>query len=423
MKNPKIYIGVLIYTKIGTNTSILMDEFRFFNYFKKYNEDVEFVFIAVSDHTEKSILKNAGELEFPVSLIKVKETSDLHKLDGLSGAFTYMMRNTFFGGGVDIPTIANYMICSYCTNELNIPLFVRTPDSEYPFFDYKKMIDYRVKPELKSSEKFIAKNEKYLQKITNVINYDNVYFIANGSRKICDWVVDIAYHNVGESYRVMEPEDIAKRTLFVSDAILFSIWNHYAKYEYLPKEATKDSFVFIGYLSGSVAKNRLTALPRIFRENKHFIPTDIIGPGASDIELNRDDVSLIDKGVYGKDFFELMNSYLAYIFVGKGNAVNKYINKTVYDCLSARCPVVVFRECDTTQVIFDDNEFYFSNEDELKEIYDKLKNPDIRQDWVRRQHEELKNKLIDHADPLFHFNEFCELSDGPKVELALTPLF
>ena len=423
MKNPKVHIGVLIYTKIGTNTSILMDEFRFFNYFKKYNKDVEFVFIAVSDHTEKSILKNAGELEFPVSVIKVKEPTDLHKLNGLSGAFTYMMRNTFFGGGVDIPTIANYMICSYCTNQLDIPLFVRTPDSEYPYFDYKKMIDYRVNPNLKSSEKFIDTNFKHLLKVPNVINYDNVYFIANGSRKICDWVVDIVYHDIAEIYRVMEPEQISKRTLFVSDAILFNIWNHYEKYEYLPTEATRDSFVFIGYLSGSVAKNRLKALPRIFQENKHTIPTDIIGPGASDIDIQREDVSLQDRGVYGKDFFELMNSYLAYIFVGKGNAVNKYINKTVYDCLSARCPVIVFRECDTTQVIFDDNEFYFSNEDELKAIYDKLKNPEIRQDWVRRQYEELKHKLVVQSDPLFHFNEFCELTEGPKVELSLSPLF
>lgn len=423
MKNPKIHIGVLIQTKIGTNTSILMDEFRFFNYFKEHNKDVEFVFIAVSDHTERSILKNVKELDFPVNIIKVKSPSDLNKLDGLSGAFTYMMRNTFFGGCVDGPTIINYMICTYCTNDLNIPLFIRTPDSEYPHFDYQKMIEYRLSPELKSSTKFKENNAKHLAKIPQVINYDNVYFIANGSRKICDWVVDIVHTNVSSTYRVMEPEDISKRTLYVSDAILFNVWDHYSKFEYLPSEPTKDSLVFIGYLQGSVAKNRLVALPKIFSENLHTIPTDIIGPGANDLEIDRPDVNLLDKGVYGKDFFELMNSYLAYIFVGKGNAINKYINKTVYDCLSARCPVIVYRECDTTQVIFDDNEFYFSNEDELKAIYDKLKNPEIRRDWVKRQHDELKHKLEIQSDPLFHFNEFCELSDGPMRKISINPLF
>lgn len=421
--NKKVHIGVLIYTKIGTNTSILMDEFRFFNHFKKHNEDVEFTLIAVSDHTEKSIMKNLGELNFPVSVIKVKDRSDLHKLHGLSGVFTYMMRNTFFGGSVDKPTISNYMICSYCTNDLQIPLFVRTPDSEYPYFDYQKMIDYRLKPDLASSEKFRKQNAKELLKIEKVINYDLVYFIANGSRKIADWVVDIAYNDVSAFYRVMEPEEISKRTLFVSDSILFNVWDHYEKYSYLEKKATQDRLVFIGYLQGSVAKNRLKALPKIFKDNLHEIPTDIIGPGASVLEISRPDVDLQDKGVYGKDFFELMNSYLAYIFVGKGNPINKYINKTVYDCLSARCPVIVFRECDQTQVIFDDNEFYFSNEDELKVIYEKLKDPAIRENWIDRQYEEIKQKLIDHADPLFHFNEFCKPSEGLKYKMKLTPLF
>lgn len=423
MNNKKVHIGVLISTKIGTNTSILMDEFRFFNHFKKYNEDVEFTFIAVSDHTEKSIIKNTGELFFPVSMIKVKTPEDLSKLDGLSGVFTYMMRNTFFGGAVDVPTVVNYMICSYCTNELQIPLFIRTPDSEYPHTDYQKMIEYRLKPELSSSGRFREQNGKHLPKIPKVINYDLVYFIANGSRKISDWVVDIAYNDISDFYRVIEPEEISKRTLFVSDSILFNVWDHYEKYSYLEKKSTKDRLVFIGYLQGSVAKNRLKALPKIFSENLHEIPTDIIGPGASILEIDRPDVDLQDKGVYGSEFFELMNSYLAYIFVGKGNPVNKYINKTVYDCLSARCPVVVYRECDTTQVIFDDNEFYFSNESELKDIFEKLKDPSIRENWIDRQYEELKRKLIEHADPLFKFNQFCKVSNGIKQKLSLTPLF
>jgi hypothetical protein len=94
-------IGVIIYTKVGTNTSILLDEFRFFNNFKRANPDCEFVFIAVSEFTKKSILNNRGHLDFPLSMTVVKDRNDLSKLKGMSGMFTYMTRNTFFGGTVD----------------------------------------------------------------------------------------------------------------------------------------------------------------------------------------------------------------------------------------------------------------------------------------------------------------------------------
>jgi hypothetical protein len=424
MKATKLQIGVIIYTKIGTNTSILADEFKFFNEFQAHNPDCEFVFIAVSEFTKKSILKNRDLLNFPQSMIMVNSKDELHKLDGLSGVFSYMSRNTFFGGNIDKACAKNYMISSYCTNELDIPLFVRTPDSEYPFQDYKVMADVRINHATPSTPKFIESNKNELAVMETRVNYDNVYFIANGSRKICDWVVDIAYNDLIPSYRVMTTEEISKRTLYVSDAILFNVWNYYDSYSYLPNESTINKFIFIGYLSGSVAKNRLKTLPKVFKDQTHEIPTDIIGPGASDLVIDRPDVTLMDKGVYGKDFFEMMNKYLAYIFIGKGNATNKYINKTVYDCISARCPVVVYSECDTTGIIFDDKEFYFSNEEELRVIYEKLQDPAIRLDWIERQHNEIKNKLETLMDPMFNFSDYCKPKEVEvKPEYRIQPLF
>jgi hypothetical protein len=424
MSMPKIQIGVIIYTKIGTNTSILMDEFRFFNNFKTANPDCDFIFIAVSEYTKKSILTNRDQLNFPLSIVTVKGREDLSKLDGLSGVFSYMTRNTFFGGGVDKACIANYMISAYCTNQLGIPLFVRTPDSEYPYLDYKRMAEVRVNGKAPSAKTFEENNRSSLSLIPDEINYSHVYFVANGSRKICDWVVDIAHNDLPEPMRMTTAEEISKRTLYVSDADLFNVWTHYKKYEYLPIESKIDKFVFIGYLQGSVAKNRLKALPKVFKENKHWLPTDIIGPGAADLLIDREDVTLHNKGIYGKDFFETMNQYLAYIFVGKGNSTNKYINKTVYDCVSSRCPVVVFSGCDTTGIIFDDKEFYFSNEDELKAIYEKLKNPEIRRDWVERQYNEIKTKLDTLMDPMFSFHDYCKRSQIRMLcEVALKPLF
>lgn len=417
-------IGVIIYTRVGTNTSILMDEFRFFNNFKRANPNVDFVFIAISDFTKKSVLQNRDQLEFPVSVITIKNREDLKKLKGLSGVFSYMTRNTFFGGAIDKSCALNYAISAYATNQLGIPLFVRTPDSEYPYMDYKKMVDNRINGTTASAEKFRLSNLDEIALMPDYIDYDKIYFIANGSRVICQWVVDIAHNDIPESMRMLTPEKIEERTLFVSDADLFNVWTHYQNYAYLPKEAKENKLVFIGYLQGSVSKNRLKALPKIFSENKHEIPTDIIGPGASELKISREDVTLHDMGVYGKSFFETMNGYLAYIFVGKGNAINKYINKTVYDCISARCPVIVYTECDKTGVIFNNRDFYFSNEDELKAIYEKLKNPEIRRSWIDAQFTEIHNKLNTIMDPMINFSDYCEEIDHqPKAEITIKPLF
>lgn len=417
-------IGVIIYTKIGTNTSILMDEFRFFNNFQTHNPDCEFVFIAVSDYTKKSILENRNQLNFPVSILTVKNKSDLSNLDGLSGIFSYMTRNTFFGGAIDRSCSINYMISAYCTNHLKIPLFVRTPDSEYPYLDYKKMADNRANGNTPGAEKFRKNNEDLLSWMDQYIDYERVYFVANGSREICDWVVDIAHNDIPESMRMISVEEISKRTLYVSDEELFNVKNHYKKHQNLPIEASEDKLVFIGYLQGSVAKNRLKALPKIFSENKHEIPTNIFGPGAAELKISRPDVNLHDKGIYGDEFFKTMNSHLAYIFIGKGNSINKYINKTVYDCISARCPVIVYSECDTTGVIFNDRQFYFSNEDELKNIYEKLKNSDIRKSWIEAQYTEIYNKINTLWDPMFKFSDLCESKKNKqKTEIKLNPLF
>jgi hypothetical protein len=335
-----------------------------------------------------------------------------------------MTRNTFFGGTIDKACIKNYRISAHCTNELKIPLFVRTPDSEYPYIDYKRMMDDRLSHITPSTEKFVKSNQKEIDAMGNqYINYDLTYFVANGSRQICDWVPDIAHHDINEGLRMSTPERISKNTLYVSDAILFNVWNHYEKHSSLEKKATIDRLIFAGYLQGSVAKNRLKALPKIFRENTHTIPTDIYGPGADDLMIDREDVKLYDQGVYGDEFFKLLNSHLAYIFVGKGNPTNKYINKTVYDCLSARCPVIVYSECDTTQILFSDRKFYFSNESELFEIYENLKNPSIREQWIDEQFKEIKRKLDTLMDPMFSFNDYCKPSNDSIISIKFNPLF
>lgn len=420
----RINIGVIIYTKIGTKTSILLGEFEFWNDFHRMNPDCDFYFISISKNTTKSILDNQHLLQFPVRIIQVYSKADLHKLDNLSGVFSYMTRNTFFGGQVNPSCVHNYVISAYCSSNLGIPLFIRTPDSEYPYLDYKKMIDVRIEKATPSTPEFIRKNKTYIDLMDTYINYDNVYFVANGSRHMYDWVVDIVHNDIPEVMRMMTIEDISRKTLYVSDDVLFNLNINRDRYADLTTEVKNEKIIFIGFLQGSVAKNRLVALSKMLSENTEEIPMDIIGPGADLLseDINRPDVSLIDRAVFGDEFFTLLNSYLAYTFIGKGNAVNKYVNKTIYDCISAKCPILVYRACDTTHAIFKSDEYYFSNEAELKVLIEKLKDSEIRNRWIKEQAEDIAEKLS-HNEPVFRFSQFC-LPKGKVVnKIRIEPLF
>jgi hypothetical protein len=421
-------IGVIIFTKIGTKTSLLTGEFEFWNTFKKFNPDTDFVFIAISNFTRKSILNNRHLLNFPVSIIQVNNENELHKLKGLSGVFSYLTRNTFFGGSLDKACVMNYRISSYCTNDLKIPLFIRTPDSEYPYYDYKRMVDVRINSKTPSTPSFILNNQKEIDAIirNQYIDYDKTYFIANGNSRLYDWVVDVTHNDIPEAMRIVTTDQARKNSIYVSDEFLFNVPIYSKKYEHFDTQVKNNRFLFIGFMQGSVAKNRVKVLNKMFSALSEDLPTDIIGPGAKDLSINRSDVNLINKSVFGDSYFEILNQYLAYIFIGKGNSINKYINKTIWDCYSAKCPIIVYSPCDQNGLIFKNKEFYFETEKELREIYEKLQDPLVRNRWIEDQRVELRYVLDNMMDPMFSFDDYCELkdSDFTKSDIKVSePLF
>ena len=62
-KKPKYIIGVILYTSPGTNTSILLSEFLFFNKFAELNPNTKFVFIPVTKIIESKLRTKIGMLE------------------------------------------------------------------------------------------------------------------------------------------------------------------------------------------------------------------------------------------------------------------------------------------------------------------------------------------------------------------------
>jgi hypothetical protein len=161
----------------------------------------------------------------------------------------------------------------------------------------------------------------------------------------------------------------------------------------------------------------------MFSNKIQEIPMDIIGPGASDLTINRSDIQLMDKSIFGDTYFEMLNQYLAYIFIGKGNSINKYINKTIWDCFSAKCPIVVYSPCDQNRLLFKNDEFYFETEEELRKIYENLQNESIRNRWIEEQRQELQRILDEVMDPMFSFHDYCQDTKVIKPDMKLEPLF
>jgi hypothetical protein len=77
-------------------------------------------------------------------------------------------------------------------------------------------------------------------------------------------------------------------------------------------------------------------------------------------------------------------------------------------------------------LIFKNKEFYFETEAELRIIYEKLLNPDIRNRWIEEQKAELRYVLDEVMDPMFSFDDYCKeaKNEETKTDLKLaSPLF
>ena len=423
-KAKSITIGVILYSSPGTKTSILLSEFLFFNKLAEINPDVRFVFIPVTKMIEAKTLKLVHLLDDHVEwdMMRVDHptqfTSKL-QVEEFSGFFTYMLRNNFFGGGIDPRCKMAYCINSYVTNELDLPLFIRTPDSEYLYIDYRHMVEERGNHK-SSGKKFQKINGSQYKMIMawDRIKYDNVYWIANGSDKIFDWAPNVLYNEVPSKLTSDDIKESIDRVLYVSDDVLFGYHEYKEKYDYEVNENHGDKICFAGFLKGSVAEKRPKILKQIFAKNKEKIPTRIFGPGSRDIpEIDHPNIERIDDSFQGKEYFDFLNEQMAMIHFGKGKDNYSYIAKSIYDCAIANVPSLIYLPCDQNKIIFGDHRFYFSNEEELHSIYNQLKDPRVRESFIRDQRDWIENTLSNKMYPNFTFSTYCKESKYKQSKL------
>ena len=425
-------IGILIFgdpTRGGTITS----ETKFLSNLYDYNSaDCEFYVITVNPTITKKVIRDReASYNFPHKNIDIFGESDLHKLKDISCIVTYPGHSNFFGGYLNDNIIKMYKIISKCTNELNVPVFVRINDSEIKVRDYRLMSKQRLdagkiaREEGKPDNAFMGSPEN-VQKAEDLVSwkewdYKKVFWLANGSKDACDWVAETMFDREDESFRMAEKQVFIDNSIYVSDDIFFLVSKNYERFKNryeneVEKQVVKDKFCYIGFFD-TVNMARAKVLSLLFKDNSNRVPFKIFGKGTEILTKlqGKPNIEIEEGFIKGdsEEYFDFLNGHLAYLFIGKGQAESRYIGKTVYDAIVARTPVAVYRKCDSKHITFKSDEFYFTYESDLAEIRKKLQDPATRTRWIKEQSEEIFRKLPPSE---FKFSNYCEAKESFPVE-------
>lgn len=432
-------VGILIFgdpTRGGTIAS----EVKFLKSLYEFNNsDSDFYIITVNDSVTKKIIKEKETTyDFPHEIVQIFGEKDLHKLDHFSCLVTYPGHSNFFGGYLNDNIVKMYKIISRFTNDLKRPVFVRINDSEIKVRDYRRLskqrldAGYLAREEGKPDSAFM-RDPLNVGKAEDIVSwkewdYTKVFWFANGSKESCDWVHETMYDREDEYFRMSTPEQFKANTIYVSDDIFFLVRKNYERFNKYDRKMesvmhgitepyVQDQFCYIGFFD-TVNVARAKAFNVLFKENSYKVPMKIFGKGTEILTKFKDKPNVdIEEGFIkgdSEEYFNFLNTHLAYIFIGKGQTESRYIGKTVYDAIVARTPVVVYKKCDSRMITFENPEFYFENERELRDIFNKLQDPDTRERWISEQHNDIMRKL---PPSTFAFSKYSEKLESMPEEL------
>jgi hypothetical protein len=404
-------IGILMFGD-PTRKGAIKSEVKFLKNLHITNPNCNFYIITTSYSLKKKIIKQQDECyNFPFKFIDYHDM-DYKKINGLSGIITYPGHSSFYGGCIAPSLVRVYKLLSYATNILDIPVFTRVNDSEIKVRDYKKLVDHRWKGEEQKLHSNFLTDQNYKQReaieAIDPINYNNMYWLANGSAEAYDWVHETLYTRENEEYRMCEPELIKKNTIYLSDDLFFLIHENYARFDGRMWNKNNGKLCYIGFFD-TVNTSRASVFKKLFKENRHNVDIKIFGKGTQALhKLNQYNNIDVEEGYIEGDsdeYFNFLNHHLAYIFIGKGKGQARYIGKTAYDAMVARTPILVYKPADEAMITFDDDRYYFSNEEELKVLTNLLKMPKQRAAAIKWQRKQILKRIAPND---FKFESLCK---------------
>ena len=307
------------------------------------------------------------DFDFEYTRVLVNGIDDVEKFTKVDVLFTWDWYQDFFGGVISPKAVDLYKILSHITNEQDLKVYFRICDFKHQMRDYKKMIQDRIS-NTDSGEKFVERNPKHLHSLDNIktANYDNVHFVCNGSRDVYDW----SWITLTKSMDFLKKEDVQSRSYYLSDDILFRYEECYEELSYLADNVEKKELLYhVGNLNaGKVRKikeiMKVSEIPLFLRTAERTLNGSLRKVSS---------ITMVETPIVRTEMYEELNSYLAYLFVGKGEETSYYFNKTMYDASIARTVFLIYGSIDSENIYHELNDYVFNDPDELKEKFEWIK--------------------------------------------------
>ena len=332
------------------------------------------------------------DFTFEYTRVIVSNLDDVEKFNKCDILFTWDGYQDFFAGTISPKAIEIYKMMSKITNELNKKVYFRICDSRHFMKDYKKMIADRG-TDTDSGRKFIQRNSTFFNSLDNIksLNYENIYFLCNGSRSVKDW----SWITLTHSMDFLSKEFVQQHSVYISDDILFRYSEYYNKLNYLTITDKIDNLYHVGNLnSGKVGKIKAVMknckVPLILRTPPRSINNGLKSTSS---------ITMLEEPIYKEAMYVELNKYNAYLFVGKGDDKSVYFNKTLYDASAARTVFLIYSKIDTENLYHELSEYVFTDEKDLV-----LKYEWIKQDYQKhldRQREVLLKNLSSEVLSIF----------------------
>ena len=350
------------------------------------------------------------DFDFEYTRVLVKGIDDAEKFKKVDVLFTWDWYQDFFAGTVSPKAVDVYRIISKITNEFNQKVYFRICDSKHYMKDYKRMIEERAN-ETEPGQKFIQRNTKHVHKLENIdyINFDNIYFLCNGSRSVRDW----SWETLTDSMPFLEKEYVQDHSVYLSDDILFRYEECYDQMSELNIDDKIDMLYHVGNLNAGKVKKLKAVMKNSEIELFLRTPPRTLNNGLKTIPS----IKMEEEPIYRDEMYTELNKYMAYLFVGKGDDVSCYFNKTLYDASIGRTVFLIYKKVDKDNIYYELSDYVFNDAKELKEKYEWIKND--YENHLRIQREVLLRNLSTEAMEIFNDETEFLLSTNKNRERLL----
>lgn len=306
------------------------------------------------------------DFDFEYTRVLVNGVQDVEKFRKVDVLFTWDWYQDFFAGTISPKAVDLYKILSIITNEQALKIYFRICDSKHFMRDYKRMIQDRLSDD-DSGRKFAERNEKLLHALDNVktADYNNVYFLCNGSRSIADW----SWVTLTKSMPFLDKKLIQDHSVYLSDDVLFRYTECYEELSYLDSAEKIEMLYHVGNLNAG----KVSRIKEIMKKSDVPLFLRTAPRTLNDGLKVFKNVQLVEETLFRKDMYIELNKYLAYLFVGKGDETSYYFNKTLYDASIARTVFLIYGKIDSSNIYGELSEYIFNTAEELRERFEWIK--------------------------------------------------